>query len=141
MMRECLIPFPVLESNLILFVSELCQPRMGKAVSAATARLYLAGVYHSQALLGRRVDNGKFRMLAQALRGAAKLTSAVSRAARIPITIDDINRVTPLLPPTFDGRMCLTAMCVAAGAALRSGEIFGQQRSGIDSRTLRLRQL
>ena len=148
--QEGIRAYPTSEHTLCLFVTHLCAidptTPSRRTVSAATARLYIAGVYHAQEMLGIRVDGSKFRVLAQTLRGAEKQAPSLRppRPTRVPITIRDITDAAVHLPRTYTGIMCVAAMYVAVGAALRISELLGQMGvspSNADSRALRLSQL
>ena len=138
--------YPTDEETLCLFVTHLCSSLSSTGpVSAATARGYVAGVYHRQEMMGMRVDHSNFRKLAQTLRGAERLSTVPRRVPRTPITVDDVARAASHLPTSsYNSSLCLAAMFLASGAALRISELFGQNGVALThptSRTLRLSQL
>jgi integrase len=138
--------YPTDEETLCLFVTHLCSRlSSNNPVSATTARAYVAGVYHRHEMMGMRVDHGNFRKLAQTLRGAERLSTVPRRVVRTPITVDDVTRAANHLPSSaYNSTLCIAAMYLASGAALRISELLGQ--NGVapthsTSRTLRLSQL
>ena len=113
--------YPASEDTLCLFVAALTSLH---GLAASTARAYIAGVSHAHAARGVPILTGSMRLLQQTLEGAQR-AGRRARPACPPVTLADVIAAHTTPPTTYNGKLALAAMMLAAACGLRPSELLG----------------
>ncbi len=134
--RYNIIPFPVSEGTLLLFVAFLYH----EGLIASTVKSYLAAVRHTQISLGLgdpRVD--AMPQLEYVTKGLKKRTAGKSSRMRYPITpsiLRALKQVWQTDPNKSDAVMLWAVSCMCFFGFLRSGEAVLQSETGTMQRSI-----